>query len=128
MLFRFQPPGMKDARLIHSLVGVSAKEIALRLKQIRRQTSLPVTVEVSQRRAKRRHSHTLLDRGCDRDPPVVLGLLDNFGEVGIEEQIAQCGIALVSFDDSIQKLCTNNAPAAPDGGDIAEVQAPIELL
>jgi hypothetical protein len=54
--------------------------------------------------------------------------LHDVGEVGIEEQVVQVGIALVGFHDSIQKFAPNNASPAPDGRDIAEVQVPIELL
>ena len=37
-------------------------------------------------------------------------------------------IALVGFDDAIEKLRANDATAAPDGGDVAEVQIPVVLL
>ena len=54
MFFRFQPFGVKDARFVDSLVGMRAKEIALRLEEIRRQTRRAVRVVERERRRKRR--------------------------------------------------------------------------
>ena len=37
-------------------------------------------------------------------------------------------IALIRFHDAIQEFGTNDTPATPDGGDVAEVQVPIVLV
>ena len=37
-------------------------------------------------------------------------------------------IAFVGVNDAIQKLCANDATAAPDSGDVAEVQVPVVLF
>ena len=65
------------------------------------------------------------DCGRDRDAPVILRPLQDAGEVLVEEQIVQLRIALVRFLDPVQKLRANNATAAPDRGDVAEVQVPM---
>ena len=119
---------MENARFVDPFVSVRAEEIALRLQQIRWQTRRAITVEVSERRRKRRDSDAIFDRGGDGDPPVVLRVFDNVSEIGVEQQIVQRGIAFVSVNDAIQKLCPNDATAAPDGGDVAEVQVPIVLF
>ena len=69
----------------------------------------------------------MLDRGRDRHAPVVLRLFDDVGEIGIEQQILQRRIALVSLDDAVEEFCANDAAAAPDRGDVAEVQVPIVI-
>ena len=61
----------------------------------------------------------------NRDAPVVLRLCDDVGEIRIEEQIVQRRIARVGFGDAIQKFRANDATAAPDRGDVAEIQIPI---
>ena len=58
----------------------------------------------------------------------MLRLFNDVGEIGIEEQVVQRRIALVGLADAIQKFRANDATAAPDGRDIAEVQVPTELL
>ena len=40
----------------------------------------------------------------------------------------QRGIAFVGVNDAIQKIRANDAAAAPDGGDIPEVQVPVVLF
>ena len=98
------PLGVKDARFIDALVSMRAEEIALRLQEIRGQPRLAIAVEVGERGAKGGHGDAMLDRGGDGDAPVVLRLLDDVGEIGIEQKIVQRGIALVGFDDSIQEI------------------------
>ncbi len=66
--------------------------------------------------------------GCGNgNAPVVLRFLDDAGEITIEEKIVERGIAFISFDNAIEKFCANDAPTAPDRGDVAEVQVPFIL-
>ena len=37
----------------------------------------------------------------------------------------QVGVARVSLDDAVEEFCADDATAAPDASDIAEVQVPI---
>src|SRR5436190_24222804 len=81
---RFHPLGMKHARLVDPFVGMRAKEVALSLKQIRRQTLGTIAVEISERRAEGRDGHAVFNRSGDRYPPIILGAFDDPGEVLIE--------------------------------------------
>ena len=40
----------------------------------------------------------------------------------------QIFIAVVGVNDAVQKLCPNDATAAPNGGDVAEIQVPVILF
>src|ERR1700682_398653 len=122
------PFGMKYPWLVDALVGMRPEKVTLRLQQIGRQARRAITIEVSERCGKRGNGHTKLDRSGNRDAPVVLGLGDDVGEIGIEQEIMQRRIALVSIDDVIQKRSANDAAAAPDRGDVAEVQVPVVLF
>src|SRR6266478_7238036 len=102
-----------------------AEKVTLRLQQVRWQTGRAIAVEVSERCRKGRNGNAVFDRGGDGDAPVVLCVLDDIGEVGIEQQIVERQIAFVGVNDAIQKLRANDATAAPDGGDVAEVQVPV---
>src|SRR5439155_13616939 len=96
--------------------------------KVRWQTCRAIAIEVSERCRKGRNGNALLDCGGDGDAPVVLCVLDNVSEIGVEQQIMQRGIAFVGVNDAIQKLRANDAAAAPDGGDIPEVQVPVVLF
>src|SRR5438067_1001069 len=76
-----------SGRLIHALVGVGAKVIALRLEQVRGQTLGTIAVEIAKRCAYGRDGNPG-ERGLrDNGPPVVLGALDDFLEVRIEKKV-----------------------------------------
>lgn len=122
---RIKPLGVKDARLVDALVGVRAKKISLCLKQIRRQTRRSVAIEVGERGAEGRDRDPVFDCGSDRDAPVILSPFDDPGEVLVEEEIVQRRIAFIGFLDPIQKLRADDATAAPNGGDVAEIQIPM---
>ena len=47
-----EPFGVKDARLVDALVGMRAKEIALRLEQIRGKASRAITIEIANEAVK----------------------------------------------------------------------------
>jgi len=119
---RFDPFGVKDTRFVDALVSVCAEEVALRLQQIRRQPRLTITIEVGERRGKCRDRHAVFDGGGNGNAPVVLRFLDDAGEITIEEKIMERGIAFISFDNAVEKFRANDATAAPDRGDVAEVQ------
>ena len=70
----------------------------------------------------------MLDCGGDSDAPIVLGILDDVGEIGIEQEIMQRGIAFVGINDAVQKFRANDTTAAPDSGDVAEIQVPVVLF
>src|SRR5256714_13375881 len=115
------PFSVENAGLVDAFVGVGAEEIALRLQQIGRQTRRSVAIEITERRGKGGNRNTELDGMGNGDSPVVLGILEDVGEIGIEHEIVQRAIAFVSVDDAVQKFRADYATAAPNGGDVAEV-------
>src|SRR5438046_9903237 len=118
------PVGVKYARFIDPLVSMRAKEIALRLQEVCRQTSGAITVEVRQRGRKRRRRYTMFDRCRKDETPFRLRLLDGPREIAVEQKIVQRGIAPICFHDSVQKFRANDAAASPDGGNVAQVEVP----
>src|SRR5256886_9068959 len=123
-LIRLDPFGVKNAGLIDSFVRVRTEEIALRLQEVRRQPSRPITVEVSERCGKCRNRDAVFNGCCYRNAPVALRLFDGSREITIEQKVVERRIALISLDDSVEKFRANDAAAPPDGGDIAEVEVP----
>jgi hypothetical protein len=124
-LIRLDPFGVENAGLIDTLVSVRTEEVALCLQQIRWQTRLPITIEVSERGGKRGDSHAVFDGCRDRDAPVALRFPDDPREIAIQQEIVQSWIATVRLDNPVEKFRANDAPAAPDGSDVAEVEVPI---
>ena len=77
LLLGLKPIGVKDPGLIDALVSVRAKEIALRLQQIRWKTSRTITVEIGQRRAESGNRDAEIDRGRNDDAPFRLRSFDD---------------------------------------------------
>ena len=115
---------MENAGLVNALVGVRTKEIALCLQEIRWKASGAITVEIRQRGRKRGDRYAELDSGRNDEAPFRLRLLMSPGEIPIEEKILQRRITPIRLDDAIEKFRANDAAAAPNRGDVAEVQVP----
>src|ERR1700730_5211971 len=119
---------MKYAGLVNPFVSMRAKEIALCLQQIGRQSCGTVTVEVGEGGAESRNGNAMLDGGGNGDAPIILRFCDDVGEIGIEEEVVQRGVALIRIHDAVQEFRANDATAAPDRGDVSEVEVPVVLL
>ena len=61
LLIRVDPLRVKDAWLVDALVGVRTEKVALCLQEIGRKSRLAITIEISERRAKRRNGYAMLD-------------------------------------------------------------------
>ena len=125
LAFGFNPFCVKDARFIDAFVRVRAEEITLRLQEIRRQSRLTITVEIGQRGGKCRDGHAMFDGRRYRDTPIPLCFPNDLREIAIEQEIVQRRVALVRPDDPVEKFRANDAPASPDGGDVAEIEVPL---
>lgn len=74
-------------RLVATLVGMGAEEIALGLKQVGGKTFAAIAVVIGEARSKGRNSNPVL-HGCHHGmTPVGLRLRDDVGEKGIEKEI-----------------------------------------
>ena len=102
-----------------------AEVIALGLQQVRRQPRLAIAVVVGERRAEGWRGDAVFDGGADGDAPVRLGAGDDVGEERIENEVFQPGVLLVGVGDAVEESGANDAAAAPDAGDVLEVEVPI---
>src|SRR5436190_7195341 len=67
----------------------------------------------------------MIKSGSDANAPVMLAFGNDVSEVLIKQQIVKLRVAGVSLSDPVQEFRANDAPAAPDGCDIAKIQIPI---
>src|SRR5262245_16068663 len=121
---RLKPLGVENAGFIDALVRVRTKEIALRLQEIRRQTSRAITVEIRQRGRKRGDRNAEFDSCRNDEAPFRLRSFDCYREILVEEKILQRRITPIRLNDSIEEFSANDTAPAPNSGDVAQVQVP----
>jgi hypothetical protein len=92
------------------------------LQEIRWKASGAITVEIRQRGRKRGDRYTELDSCRNDEAPFRLRSFDGPGEIPVEEKILQRRITPICLNDSIEKFGANDAAAAPNRGDVAQVQ------
>ena len=112
---------MKDAGLIGALICMRTEEIALRLQEIRREASRAITVVIRQRCRKRRDRYAELDSCRNDEAPFRLRSFDGLGEIPIKEKILQRRITPICLNDPIEKFGADDAAAAPNRSDVAQV-------
>src|SRR6516225_888664 len=122
---RLKPLRVKDAGFIGALICMRTEEIALRLQEIRRETSRAIAVIIRQRGRKRRDRYAELDSCRNDEAPFRLRSFDGLGEIPIKEKILQCRITPICLNDSIEKFGADDTASAPDRGDVAQVQVPL---
>ena len=107
------PLGMKHltARFIGPFVSMSSKIVSLCLEQVGGETSLAITVKITQCRTKYRNGKTKLDRGGNHTSPAGLCLLHRIPEEIIQEQIFQAGILIKRGLDIPQEPRANDTSA-----------------
>ena len=110
-----RPVGVEGlvARLIHALVRVCAKVVALRLNQIRRQPSAANAVEEGQRRGESGHRYAeqrgLRDNHAQRRD----ASLQLVGEERIEDEVLETRVAVERLLDVAQETRADDAATAP---------------
>ena len=119
---------MEGAFLVYALEGVRTEEVTLTLNQSSRQALSAQAVVVGQGRGEYRHRQAHLGCGDNHAAP----RRDEFGElaleVWVEDESRQLRVGVISLPDAIQELRADDATATPDGGEIARVNVPTELL
>jgi len=121
-LIRLDPFGVKNAGLIDSFVRVRTEEIALRLQEVRRQPSRPITVEVSERCGKCRNRDAVFNGCCYRNAPIALRLFDGSREITVEQEIMERRVALISIEASAEEWRATDPAARPCGGVMRAVE------
>ena len=116
------------ARLVGALVGVGAEEIALGLQQVGGQHGTTITIVVTERGAECRHRDAGECGHRDHFAPVLLRGVENFLEERCEHQVVERGVFAVGIGDAVQEARADDAAAAPDGGDLREVEIPVLFL
>ncbi|MNU73105.1 hypothetical protein D3C71_625820 [compost metagenome] len=104
------------------------EEIALRLQQVRAQARRAVAVVVGQRGAEGRHRDAVAHRQRHHLAPVLLRAVQQVLKERVEHQVAQRRVAAEGVGDAVQKARADDAAAAPDRGDAAQVELPAFLL
>ena len=124
------PVGVEHLALwfVEALVGVGTEEVALGLQEVGREAGGAVAVVVAEAGAERWDGDAVEGGECDDFTPVLLGFGQQVLEEGGEHEVAQLGVLAVSVGDAVEEAGADDATATPDGGDAAEVEAPIFLL
>src|SRR5690606_30949042 len=112
------------AGLIDAFVRVCAEIVALRLEQIVREIGGAVAVVIGQRGGEGGRGDPGLRGGGDDPAPIGLAAGEYIGEERVEEEVFQVRRAVVGLFDLLEEAGADDAPAAPDHGDRAEVEGP----
>src|SRR3989440_1952245 len=119
---------MERAVAVRTAVRVRAEEVAQALDQGGGQAFGPQRVVVGQGGGEAGHRDAEPDGGGDHVAPGLLGGGEVFAEVHVGQQRGQFGVVLVGGADAVEECGPDNAAAAPDDGDLAEVEVPVVLL
>ena len=122
-----RPQGVEGAGLVDALVGVRAEEVALALHEGGGEALGAEAVVVRQRRRERGGG----DAGARGDRTIrrqdALRAPEGLDEVRRGEQHRQVGGLAVGVGDAVEELGADDAAAAPDLRDRAEVDVPVVL-
>ncbi len=80
------------ARFVDPLVGMGAKEVALGLQKIRRETFRSIPVEEGKRRGEGRRRYAELNRMHERMTPGSLVVVQNVPEEVVKQEILESGL------------------------------------
>ena len=117
------------ARRVDALVGVRAEVIALGLEEVGGEPRRAVAVEVGQRAAEGGHGDAVPHRERhDLAPGVLAARRSARLKYGSSIRFTRPGFAAVGLGDLLEEARADDAAAAPDGGDLAEVELPVVLL
>src|SRR5690242_21637910 len=118
---------MERAVAVRAAVRVRAKEVAQALDEGGGQTFGPQCVVVGQGGGEAGNRDADPGRGGDHVAPGFLGVGEVLAEVLVGEQRGQVRVVLVGGADPVQEHGADDAAAAPDRRDPAEVQVPVVL-
>ncbi len=110
--------------LVGALVGVGTEEVALGLEEVRWQAGSAVAIVVAEACAERGDGDAVQRGDADDFAPVLLGLAEHVLEEGIEHEVGQICVVAIRIRDAVEELCADDATAAPDRCDAAEIEIP----
>ena len=120
---------MEDAVAIDAAIRVRAEEVALRLRQVRRQPRAAIGIVVGERGAEARHRNAEADGGLHDEAPAALdvGPADRRPERVVEQQVDEVRVALERLADVAEQRGADDAAGAPDLGDLARIDVVVVL-
>ena len=122
------PLGVEGSRAVSALVRVGTKEIALGLGEVGWKTTTAVGVVVSKTSRESR------DRQANRDGELHhvtkgrLSLVHLLGELGIQQQGRELGVAVIGSLDAVEEDGADDAATLPDASDLSKVELPVVVL
>src|SRR6478735_6915018 len=122
------PEGVEGAVAVDAVVGVCAEVVALALGEGGGEAFGAQRVVVGEGGGEGGGGDALGDGGGDHAAPVVLCRGDLLGEALVGEEARHPGLRLVGAGDPVEESGPDDASAAPDRGDPAEVDVPVVLL
>src|SRR5271157_3400850 len=111
-------------RLIDALIRMGAEVIALGLQKIGRQLFAAVPVEKCERGRKRRERNSQHDCLRYNSSPRRLTTVDDRFEIIVQQQVGKIGIFIKRGFDFFKEYTPDDASAAPQIGDAAEIKLP----
>ena len=114
--------------LVRALVGVGTEEIALGLEEVGGEAFGAVAVVVAEGGAEGGDGDAVEGGDAHHFPPALLGLAEHVLEERVEHEVRELRVGAVGVGDAVEEAGADDATAAPNGGDAAEVEAPVLLL
>src|SRR5215469_16975849 len=105
-------------------VGVGAKIVSQTLKQVGGPARAAQSVVIAQRGREGRDRNAMFHRQPDDLAPGALGLQHGVPEIILQDEVGNAPFGLVGRHDPVKEAGSDDAPATPDGGDLAEPQIP----
>mmetsp|Transcript_15297 Transcript_15297/g.51447 ORF Transcript_15297/g.51447 Transcript_15297/m.51447 type:complete len:499 (-) Transcript_15297:50-1546(-) len=115
---------VERAALVVALVRVRAEEVALRLDHVGRAARRRRAVKVGQRRGERGGGDARARGEADGVAEAALRLRDGQRDLAVEQEVWQRGVVFKGRCNVVEERGADDAPAAPEAGDGAQVQPP----
>src|SRR5271166_1482130 len=121
------PQSVEGAVAVYPAVGVRAEVVAQALDEGGRHTFGPQGVVVGQGGGEAGDRDAEPGGGGDHAAPGILGGGEVLAELLVGQQRRQLRVGCVGGPDAVEERGPDDAAAAPDGGDLPEVDAPVVL-
>ncbi|TYZ62427.1 hypothetical protein PybrP1_008669 [[Pythium] brassicae (nom. inval.)] len=127
VVVRVRPLAVEATGAVRALVRVAAEEVALRLREVRRQALAAERVKVVERRGEARRRDAASDRERHDAAPRVLARVELLGKVRVDEKADEVRVLRVRGLDAVEERCADDTAALPDARALAQVDVPAHL-
>mmetsp|Transcript_28284 Transcript_28284/g.76634 ORF Transcript_28284/g.76634 Transcript_28284/m.76634 type:complete len:347 (+) Transcript_28284:226-1266(+) len=118
------PKSVEDAGSIGTLVGVSSKEVTLRLDQVGRQAGTAVLVVVSEGGSGGRNGNSIGNSKGDNTTPGILAGVEFGSKTGVDHEVGKVLIASNGFSNSLEELGADDASTTPHACAQSQIDVP----